>query len=610
MQWGLKVLSVGSLVVAGAAGAQTLPVGTLVHDGPPTPEQISLNLPITGALGSSATASVRYRTTSGPGAWVIGHPLYRVQPGQSETPQAGGAVQSSFAWTILGLTPGTSYDVEVTVTDGAISNVVNLTTSTRLLPGPCGAPNKTANSAGSIATQIAGLVAGDVLEIATGTFTVSNLTVNDSGAVGNPICIRGASRTGTILSDTTGAIFDFEASNIILENLTLRGSNSDGGVSSGHTCLQVDTDANYSNITMRNLTCNGTDKGIAFIYETNGTLVYDNTITGNNTWTSAQLNNNDYWDDEGIQVTGYGTAIFNNTLIAFGDCLVPASHFSGAQTDTSSWHAYRNEIRLCGDDAIEFDHSRRNVTVYDNRWHNAMTCDSFDPGYGGPFIIARNICINPGSVNLHKWNSNGSGWFFYNNTYLATNINMRVDQNAAIWYLPNSTHQNYGYRNNVHISSDTGLDQMLWFHSSDDNNPVDFTHNSWFPNNGIQMKGGAWGNLAAAQSGISNSSPVFGSFHSPSNRPLNSDNITTSSPWVTAATLGASSSVQVTATYSPTPNHASLLATGVAIPNITDGFSGAAPDRGAIISGRPMTVWGDRGFAAGVPNPPTNLTVN
>jgi hypothetical protein len=30
------------------------------------------------------------------------------------------------------------------------------------------------------------------------------------------------------------------------------------------------------------------------------------------------------------------------------------------------------------------------------------------------------------------------------------------------------------------------------------------------------------------------------------------------------------------------------------IPNITDGFSGAAPDRGAVIAGRPVVAYGDR----------------
>jgi hypothetical protein len=38
--------------------------------------------------------------------------------------------------------------------------------------------------------------------------------------------------------------------------------------------------------------------------------------------------------------------------------------------------------------------------------------------------------------------------------------------------------------------------------------------------------------------------------------------------------------------------------TGVAIPGITDGFSGAAPDMGAMITGIQPPVWGDRDPAA------------
>ena len=48
---------------------------------------------------------------------------------------------------------------------------------------------------------------------------------------------------------------------------------------------------------------------------------------------------------------------------------------------------------------------------------------------------------------------------------------------------------------------------------------------------------------------------------------------------------------------------------GAVIPNVTDGFTGAAPDRGAVITGRPVVVWGDR-IAGEVktPMPPSNLT--
>ncbi|MBN1671581.1 MAG: hypothetical protein JXR37_11135 [Kiritimatiellae bacterium] len=79
-----------------AAPALALPLGSLVHDGPVTPEQISLYLPVTGSLDNAATASVRYRAASA-SAWTIAHPLHRIRSEFSET-----AVPDAFAAVITG----------------------------------------------------------------------------------------------------------------------------------------------------------------------------------------------------------------------------------------------------------------------------------------------------------------------------------------------------------------------------------------------------------------------------------------------------------------------------------------------------------------------------
>jgi hypothetical protein len=73
------------------------------------------------------------------------------------------------------------------------------------------------------------------------------------------------------------------------------------------------------------------------------------------------------------------------------------------------------------------------------------------------------------------------------------------------------------------------------------------------------------------------------------------DNITISNPWTDAVTLGSNYLTEITTPYAPalavgtTPKNS-----GAVIPNITDGFSGAAPDRGAIIEGRAVPQYGDR----------------
>jgi len=85
------------LALSTAASAQSLPIGTLVHDGPATPEQLSLFLPVTGSLTLSATATVRYKPTNS-STWITGHPLFRVRPGFSTNPEVGNVPEAFASW--------------------------------------------------------------------------------------------------------------------------------------------------------------------------------------------------------------------------------------------------------------------------------------------------------------------------------------------------------------------------------------------------------------------------------------------------------------------------------------------------------------------------------
>src|SRR5215831_4547088 len=121
----------------------SLPLGSLVHDGPATPEQISLFLPVTGSLPQTASASVRYKPSSS-ALWTTGHPLFRIQPSFSASPDVG-SVPDAFAWPIIDLVPGTTYDVEVTVRSGSTIDMRTASFTTRTLPVAAGAPNKIIN---------------------------------------------------------------------------------------------------------------------------------------------------------------------------------------------------------------------------------------------------------------------------------------------------------------------------------------------------------------------------------------------------------------------------------------------------------------------------------
>jgi hypothetical protein len=565
-------------------------VGTLQHDGPATPEQICLWLPVTGALPQTATAVCRYRRV-GDSTWFQGHPLYRVQPSFSTVPAVGGPVLDGFAWPMIDLAPGTQYEVEVSVTAGAITTARTLTHATRALPPAAGTPNKTANSAATIASQLAALNPGDVLQIADGTYDVNGLTLSRSGTPTSPIYIRGQSRQGTVLRDTTGSIVSLQSvSNVVIENLTLIGSGVDSGTNASSVAIDGGN-SNYTvtNLTVRNLTANGIDRAVYLYGGAQGVLVYDCTFNGNNLWTPTYLGSNLAWNDDGIHLTGTGNCAFNNTIRGFGDTFAYASHSGNDVTaGATAVHYYRNEIRNSCDDPIEVDHARRNCTWYDNRIHNSINCDSLDPLYGGPWLSARNITINPYRVNTHKWNDTNCGMFLYNNTVIGT-ASVGTDADVANWYQPNNGAQrSYGYRNNLHVYRGNG--QSIWLESTN-HDPIDWTHNSWFPDRAIQW-GGNYASLSAAQSGLANTTPIF----SGTNRRMQNDTITVRNPWTQVITLGASAATEYTGVFLPVlASGGTAKNTGVPIPNITDGFSGSAPDRGAIIEGRTTVSYGDRG---------------
>ena len=579
-----------------------LPLGALVHDGPATPEQIALFLPVTGPLPQTATTTVRYRV-QGSSSWIWGHPLYRIRPAWSEAPSTG-TLPEAFAWPIIGLLPGTTYEVEVTVTDGPRTEVKTLTHTTRALPGPTGPPTTTipaGASSASIQTAFNGLRPGDVLQFADGTYAVDRLILDRSGTPSRPIVIRGASRTGVVLSRPTGRLlYLLNASYVVLEHLTLQGSGVDSGMAASSVGIEFYGEApTQTGVTVRNVTMRGVDWGIVAQANVAGLLAYDNTLIGNNTWTPTLLNTNATWNDDGINVGGSGNCAFNNTLTGFGDAFAYASHAGGvAYSQAIGVHFYRNEVRNAGDDLVEVDYGQRNITFYDNRSHNSMTFVSLDPLLGGPFLAARNVAINVGRPP-YKWNSQNSGQFVYNNTVIRTTGKAWVDNTPtaeAGWIQhKNGAQRAYGYRNNILLYLGAGTQTLRLDNTGHD--PVDFTHNAWYPNKTFSwLAGGVFPTLVAAYAGLPATRSVFSAL----TKRHAQDVITVANPWTTTVTLGANYRTEVTETYTPqlapgtTPK-----STGVVIPNITDGFSGAAPDRGALIEGRAVPHYGDR-----TPGPP------
>lgn len=596
--------------------SQVSSASVLIHDGPATPEQLSIFIP--GSLPTTSSANVRYRE-AGSSAWIVGHPLHRIRPSYADS---GMTVEDGFAWTIIGLTPGKSYEVEATVTNGSQNTVYESVMATRALPAVAGAVTKSI-AAGATSSQIQAAldsaVPGDVIQFADGTYSISDISVNRSGTFSHPIHIRGQSRAGVVLRHASRVLHLLNASDIVMENLTLQGSGVDSGVAASSKGIVFYSGYTQERVTVRNTTITGVDRGIDVTGEAKQVLVYDNTLIGNNQWNqdsysyggqgspgsgdgTPDIDQNVFWNDDGIRITGQGNVVFNNTLLGFGDALAVENNHTSIGV-----HFYRNDILMTGDDAIEADYGFRNVTFYDNRVHNAMTLVSLDPIWGGPFLAARNIGINIGR-GPYKLNSQNTGHFFYNNTVI------RTHNPSHPWgwvQYSNGDQKAWGYRNNILIYRGSG---NLLAMEAGGQDPLDFTHNSWFPDRSVWWTnaGGSFTNLASAYGSLPATEPVF----SGSKKRHEADNICESNPFTTSINLGSDYHTLISAFYMPILSNGSAPKnSGAHIPNITDGFSGNASDRGALIAGVPIPVWGDRSQVQHPgdktpPGAPTNLRIN
>ncbi len=543
-----------------------------------TPEQIGLHLPTMRAFSTATSIALEYRPAPS-GQWRTAHPLARIRPAFSEPGPVGPV--DAFAGSIFDLAPGQTYDVRLTLNEpGQSPQIAVRRVTTRALPAAAGAPNKTATPV-NLVSQLALLNPGDVLELAVGNYANLGLQITRSGTTEQPIVIRGASKTGTILSSASRVLQILGASHVILENLTLQGSGVNSGTNASSSGIEFwDGAPGQTNITFRNLRMVGVDVGIKAYDTVLGALVYDCELTGNNTWTQAEIESNATWNDDGVCLPGEGNCAFNNTLRGFGDSFAVIQG-----TLSAAVYFYRNLVRMTGDDAFEADYGTRNMAFYDNHVTNCATLMSVDPVYGGPLYCFRNIAINT-MRGPFKLNSTSSGFFIYNNTIVRT-------EGTTTWgwvQFNNGELRNWGFRNNVVIYRGGGNTLAIESGGCD---PIDFSHNAWFPDRSVwwSNSGASYNSVTTAIAGAGQpaTTPVFGTV----TRRNQFDVLTAADPFATPVTLGATHLGEVLTQFTPalaagsTPKN-----TGTPIANITDGFSGAAPDMGAVIAGRVVPQFG------------------
>ena len=349
----------------GAPADQTTPGATTTPS--PTIRNLTVEWAITGDANTNATVGVRYRASGGD--WHQGYPLRRIPAGTVE----GFTWTNRFAGSVFDLDPATAYEIELALLDpdgGCEIRTINATT--RAVPAPMsGAPVKPVTP-GTFTQVTGGAVAGDILELAAGTYP--GFTFTKDGTAAAPIVIRAAS--GATVNISADVRLDGRRY-VILAGLTITGkikfNDSRGLAIIGNTVTT-------------------TEDGIVAKTRSEDLYIADNIVTGATQWNEAALGVSGANVGEGIEVTGPGHVIEHNRVKGFRDCISTIED-AGAVDQYSIDIAY-NDISECADDGIEADFCFHDCRIVGNRLTNVFMGISSQPGLGGPTWFIRNVMFN------------------------------------------------------------------------------------------------------------------------------------------------------------------------------------------------------------------------
>jgi MYXO-CTERM domain-containing protein len=376
--WFAAVLAALLLGLAPPAAAQTATTAGAVTTPYPTTQGISVEWAITGDSNNNGAVAVRYRK-QGDSAWQVGMPLLRVPAGSNTTGDfgsGGGAWASHHAGSLFDLEPGTTYDIELTLTDlDGGSTTATTTAATRPIPVAAADAATKQVTTSTFSSAIAAAAPGDILLLAAGSYP--SFTMSRDGSAGKPIVIRGSSVDGVTFG---GRVTLSDRQWVHLENVTVNGEVRADGV---------------SNAAIRGCKIRSTSNGIRIEIGKavpRNNYIVDNDIVGGATWTNEQLGADGYDGGEGIQITGSGHVVCWNHVKGFRDN-ISFMEYDEAYEQVSI-DICNNDIEEATDDAIEADSAMGNVRVLRNRITNCFVGISAQPDLGGPTYYVRNVMYN------------------------------------------------------------------------------------------------------------------------------------------------------------------------------------------------------------------------
>jgi MYXO-CTERM domain-containing protein len=529
----------------------------------PTVITLGVQMLITGDDNYNATVAVRYKKSSD-ATYEIGLPLFRVHPEQLQA----NVPPAQFAGSIFELEPDTSYDIELHAVDPDGGDFTKtITGKTLAVPGDPQTPHAVnVSTTSQLQSALDNAQPGDVITVANGNYG-PYLNVSKGGAAGNPVVIRGQSQAGVIIDGggCTGCnvLEYYNTGYVHLENLTIQNASRAIRVQTQNTNGNVFRRLHITNVTL-GITTNGGDDGY---------YVADNTLEGRLVWPAVYKDDaGAHANDDGINIRGSANVIAYNVISGFGDAIKTEADVTRAND------FYGNDVLWSYDNAIELDTSYGNVRAFRNRFTNCYATTSFQPIYGGPAYLIRNVIVNvadePFKLHALGGSSTPSGGLVYNNTVVKAGSNLQLST-------PDIT-KNFLFANNLFVANPSDGYAMRWDTPELD---VVLDYDGYYPDGmyelGYSKQNGfmTYPSFAAAQGA------GFFEAH--------------------GLLVGASnfaSGLQTPAQYQPllpppdvTLDSDSLaIDQGVVLTGITDGFRGAGPDLGAYELGCPVPSYGPR----------------
>ncbi len=482
-------LIVGATLLAFAPRGAAVKNKTLASDfivEPPTLICAGFEWRIFGDENRNATATVSYRK-KGSVDWKEGLPLLRIgnEKVYGHDQRWVYTVPPMFAGSLFNLEPGTSYECKFQLSDpdgvdGQAEQFVIVQTKSEPMPysggrvyhvyppgfqGKKESPAFTGLNEAYYGEGNTGdwwnvpdprVQPGDQILVHAGLYKAHRLRYADSlaldfhgayvltqkGTAEKPISIKAAG-DGEVIFDGDGSyrLFDVMAADYhYFEGITVR--NTDIAFYAGLKRVM-----GSKGLTVKH--CKLEDVGIAVVtYSADSKDFYiaDNVIRGRHkrdtlTGWAGQNPPTPLTSYYAIKVYGQSHVVCHNSIAFFHDGICVDTHGQPEPgKECVSIDFYRNDIFNVSDDFIESDGGVHNIRVFENRGFNAFHSGlSAQPIFGGPVYFIRNICYNIPGTAL-KYMIRPSGIYTLNNTFVAE---------ASI-----NAFSNGHFRNNLFIGAD------------------------------------------------------------------------------------------------------------------------------------------------------------